>query len=134
MRILVTGAAGSGTTTLGRAIADRVRFLFFDADDYYWEPSNPSFRRKRDPELRLSMSTARLSDALLPGWIGRLVKVQWDHLRVRILDPATHQLLHEHIRQRGRHRINPDDNPKKMPLSTTQLLARAARAGSHIVH
>jgi hypothetical protein len=68
-----------------------------------------------------------------PGRIGRLVKVQWDHLRVRILDPATHQLLREHVRQqRGRHRIHPDDNPKRVPQSTTQLLARAARVGSHV--
>ena len=71
--------------------------------------------------------------SLPPGWIGKLVKVQWDGLHVRILDPETHQLLREHVRQkRGRHRIQPEDNPKKTPFSTTQLLARAARAGSHI--
>jgi hypothetical protein len=41
--------------------------------------------------------------------------------------------LREHVRQhRGRHRIEPGDNPKKTPLTTTQLLARAARAGSQI--
>jgi hypothetical protein len=68
-----------------------------------------------------------------PGWIGKLVKVQWDLLHVRILDPRTHQLLREHVRQeRGRHRIRPEDNPKKTPFTTAQLLARAARAGSHI--
>jgi transposase len=68
-----------------------------------------------------------------PGWIGRLVQVQWDHLRVRILDPKTHELLREHIRQeRGRRRIHPDDTPKKVPLTTTQILARASRAGTHI--
>ena len=68
-----------------------------------------------------------------PGWIGKLVNVQWDSLHVRILDPKTHQLLREHLRQqRGRHRIRPEDNPKKMPLTTAQLLARAARAGSQI--
>jgi len=70
---------------------------------------------------------------LPPGWIGRLVKVQWDSLHVRILDPGTHQLLREHVRQqRGGYRIRVEDNPPKTPLSTTQLLARAARAGSHI--
>jgi hypothetical protein len=70
---------------------------------------------------------------LPPGWIGRLVKVQWDALHVRILDPTTHQLMREHIRQiRGGYRINNEDYPKKTPLSTVQLLARAARAGSHI--
>ena len=68
-----------------------------------------------------------------PGWIGRLAHVQWDALHVRILDPTTHQLLREHIRQqRGRHRINPEDNPNKTPRSTAALLARAACAGSHI--
>jgi len=70
---------------------------------------------------------------LPPGWIGKLVKVQWDVLHVRILDPATHQLLREHVCQkRGHYRIRAEDNPKKTPLSTTQLLARAARVGSHI--
>ena len=68
-----------------------------------------------------------------PGWIGKLVNVQWDSLHVRILDPRTHQLLREHVRQeRGRHRIRPEDNPKKTPFTTAQLLARAACAGSHI--
>jgi transposase len=68
-----------------------------------------------------------------PGWIGKLVNVQWDSLHVRILDPKTYQLMREHVRQeRGRHRIRPEDNPKKMPLTTAQLLARAARAGSQI--
>jgi hypothetical protein len=65
--------------------------------------------------------------------IGQKVKVQWDMLHVRILDPKTHQLLREHVRQeRGRHRIRPEDNPKKTPFTTTQLLARAGRAGPHI--
>jgi transposase len=65
--------------------------------------------------------------------IGQKVKVQWDTLHVRILDPKTHQLVREHVRQeRGRHRIRPEDNPKKTPFTTTQLLARAGRAGSHI--
>lgn len=70
---------------------------------------------------------------LPPGWIGRLVKVQWDALHVRILDPGTHQLLREHIRQkRGGYRINNEDYPNKTPPSTVHLLARAARAGAHI--
>jgi transposase len=68
-----------------------------------------------------------------PGWIGKLVNVQWDSLHVRILDPRTHQLLREHVRQeRGRHRIRPEDHPKKTPFTTAQLLARAGRAGTHI--
>src|SRR6185295_4398117 len=67
------------------------------------------------------------------GRIGKLVYVHWDTLHVRILDPSTHQLLREHVRQqRGLHRIRLEDNPKKTPFTTAQLLARAARAGTHI--
>jgi transposase len=68
-----------------------------------------------------------------PGWIGRLVNVQWDDLYVRLLDPRTGQLLREHVRQkRGRYRIKEEDYPKRTPLGTLQLLARAERAGTHI--
>jgi hypothetical protein len=68
-----------------------------------------------------------------PGWIGRLVKVQWDDLWVRLLDPRTGQLLREHLRQkRGRYRIKQEDYPKRVPLGTSQWLARARRAGTEI--
>src|SRR5271157_1458455 len=68
-----------------------------------------------------------------PGWIGRLVKVQWDGLHVRLLNPQTGQLLREHLRGlRGRHRIKEEDLPKRTPLGIVQLLARAAKSGPHI--
>jgi len=68
-----------------------------------------------------------------PGWIGLRVHVQWDGLQVRLLDPKTGQLLREHLRQkRGWHRIKEEDRSPRTPLSTSQLLWRAGRAGSHI--
>ena len=68
-----------------------------------------------------------------PGWIGRVVRVQWDDLFVRLLDPKTGQLLREHVRQkRGWYRIHPEDHSKRTPLRVSQLLWRAARAGAHI--
>jgi transposase len=68
-----------------------------------------------------------------PGWIGRVLRVQWDELYVRLLDPKTGQLLREHVRQkRGWYRIKEEDHPKRTPLRTSQLLGRAGRAGSHI--
>jgi transposase len=70
---------------------------------------------------------------LPPGWIGRMVRVQWDELYVRLLDPKTGQLLREHVRQkRGWYRIKEEDRPTRTPLRTSQLLWRAGRAGSHI--
>jgi hypothetical protein len=52
---------------------------------------------------------------------------------VRLIDPKTGQLLREHLRQkRGWHRIKQEDRPPRTPLSTSQLLGRASRAGTHI--
>src|SRR5438132_10678938 len=43
---------------------------------------------------------------------GRWIKVQWDGLLVRLLDPKNGQLLREHIRQkRGCYRIKEEDHP-----------------------
>jgi transposase len=68
-----------------------------------------------------------------PGWIGRRVQVQWDSHHVRLLDPRTGQLLREHLRHaRGGRRIKDEDRPKRTPLSTLQLLARADRTGAQI--
>lgn len=68
-----------------------------------------------------------------PGWISRTVNVQWDGRVMRALDPRSGQLLREHVRQhRGGYRIPEEDKPVKTPHSTTQLLARCGKIGSHI--
>ncbi|HEV2381598.1 MAG TPA: IS21 family transposase [Terriglobia bacterium] len=68
-----------------------------------------------------------------PRWIGRRVQVQWNLQCVRLLDPATGELLREHLREpRGRHRIHDDDRPQRTPLGTLQVLARAEKVGAHI--
>ena len=68
-----------------------------------------------------------------PGWIGRWIKVQWDGLWVRLLDPKNGQLLREHIRQkRGWYRIKEEDHPARTPLRISQVLWRAERAGSQM--
>jgi adenylate kinase family enzyme len=63
MRILVTGASGSGTTTLGRALSARLGSSFLDADDYYWMPTDPPYEEKRDPAARLQLILADLRNA-----------------------------------------------------------------------
>ena len=70
---------------------------------------------------------------LPPGWIGRGVKVQWDELYVRILDPKNGSLLREHVRQkRGWYRIQSEDHPQQTPFRVVQLLGRAGRMGTHV--
>ena len=68
-----------------------------------------------------------------PGWIGRLVDVQWDAMYVRLLDPRSGVLLREHLKQkRGTHRIRDEDRPRRTPPHTLQLLERAHKAGKNI--
>src|ERR1051325_1217571 len=55
MRVLITGASGSGTTTLGGALALSIDGEFFDADDFYWMPTDPPFFEKRTRDLRTSL-------------------------------------------------------------------------------
>ena len=68
-----------------------------------------------------------------PGWIGRSVKVQWDGVFVRLLDPKTGQLMREHLRQkRGQHGFDQQDRSPRTPLRVHQLLWRTQQAGLHI--
>lgn len=53
--IHITGASGSGTTALGRALADALAIPHHDTDDYFWWPTTPSFRQKREPADRLRL-------------------------------------------------------------------------------
>ena len=61
MRVLITGASGSGTTTLGRALSKEFKIAFFDVDDYYWLPTEPPYQQDRHPDARLSLLVADLA-------------------------------------------------------------------------
>jgi adenylate kinase family enzyme len=54
-RIHLVGASGSGTTTLGRALAHRLGCPHFDTDDYYWLPTEPKFEHVRDRAVRQAL-------------------------------------------------------------------------------
>lgn len=85
-RIHITGASGTGTSTLARALATALDTQAFDTDDFYWRPSDPPFLEKRPPAERLAL----MEEVFLPrrdwvlsgsftGWgdpvIGRLTHV-----------------------------------------------------------
>ncbi|MGJ0492227.1 AAA family ATPase [Methylobacter sp.] len=60
MFIHITGASGSGTSTLSSALAAELGIAHFEADDYYWLPTTPPFTSKRDRSERLSSLVADL--------------------------------------------------------------------------
>ena len=51
-RIHITGVSGAGCTTLGMALAERLRVPLLDTDDYFWHATVPLFQKKRDREER----------------------------------------------------------------------------------
>ena len=67
MRVHVVGASGSGTTTLGRALAGRLAVPHHDTDDFFWLPSEPQFQHLRERGERQAMLGAAL--ARTPGWV-----------------------------------------------------------------
>lgn len=52
IRINVIGGSGSGTSTLGRALAATLAIPHFDSDDYFHAPADPPFQKPRDAEER----------------------------------------------------------------------------------
>lgn len=57
-RVLITGASGSGTSSLARALASALSSQVFDADDIFWCPSDPPFVTKRLVADRLKLMEA----------------------------------------------------------------------------
>jgi len=67
VRVHILGASGSGTTTLGAALAARLGHAHFDTDDFYWLPTEPRFLEIRPPEARIARLTSALDGA--GGWV-----------------------------------------------------------------
>ena len=60
IRLHVLGGSGSGTTTLGQALARHWGCRHADVDDFFWLPTTPPYQTIRPAEDRLSL----LKDAL----------------------------------------------------------------------
>jgi adenylate kinase family enzyme len=54
-RLHIMGASGSGVTSLGRALADALAVPHHDTDDYFWQPTTPPYRDKREMAERLRL-------------------------------------------------------------------------------
>jgi len=70
MKIHIFGASGSGTTTLGKELKKRWSWKHLDADDYYWEKTNPPFQIKvplTDRNERLTRDFEAHKDVVVSG-------------------------------------------------------------------
>ncbi|KAA9008969.1 P-loop NTPase family protein [Histidinibacterium aquaticum] len=65
-RVHIMGASGTGTTTLGRALAASLRVPHLDTDDFYWRPTDPPYTDKRPVPERLERIRAAQGRG---GWV-----------------------------------------------------------------
>ena len=91
--IHITGASGSGTSTLGKFIAQNLNYRFFDGDDYFWQPTNPPFTAKRSKGARIDLlrnDAEQAGRAVISGCICNWGEplIPWFELVVR-LETAT---------------------------------------------
>lgn len=68
--IHILGGSGSGTTTLGKALCDHFGYALLDADDYFWEPTDPKYttpRKVEDRQRLLSEAIAAAGKCVISG-------------------------------------------------------------------
>ncbi len=66
-RIHIFGAAGSGTTTLGKFLAERLTIPHLDTDDYFWEDTEIPYSQQREREQRIELLKTDLDK--FPEWV-----------------------------------------------------------------
>lgn len=113
MRLLVTGAAGSGTSKPGQLLAPRLGLEFQEADDIYWLPSTPPFQHKRPYAEHHEMMDGVLSSArgiVVTGSVrswGREIENAFDAI---VFLTAPTQLRLERLKQRDIQRFGVVDS------------------------
>ena len=63
-RISITGASGSGCTTLGAALADKLGARCIDTDDLYWTQTEPPYQVKRDLQEATTLLQLAVAEAV----------------------------------------------------------------------
>lgn len=81
-RINIVGAAGAGTTTLGKSLSSALCCNHFEADDILWLPSDPPYQKMRPPEAKNQMAYDILGcqnsfvlSGSIAGWENRVVEL-----------------------------------------------------------
>ena len=79
-RVYISGASGSGVSTLGAALAAKLQIPHIDVDDYYWYPTDPPFVNARPPAERVDLLNSRLAEGpwvvsgAMDGWGDEIIQ------------------------------------------------------------
>jgi adenylate kinase family enzyme len=107
-RIHLVGASGSGTTTLGRALAEQLGCPHIDTDQHYWQPTNPPFREPHPVVERQALLGAELAQS--ERWVLSGSLCGWGDIFIPLFDlvvflwvPPETRLARIRARERGRY-------------------------------
>jgi adenylate kinase family enzyme len=94
--VLITGASGSGTTTLGAAVASELGVTHLDVDDFLWLPTDPPFMRRREPLERGAMfAKATLG---VERWVLSGSLLRWGDELMPLFDLVVFLHIPQHVR------------------------------------
>jgi adenylate kinase family enzyme len=94
--IHILGASGSGTSTLGDALARSFGYVHLDTDDYFWEPTEPPFQQPRERQRRQALLGAALDEH--PRWVLSGSLCGWGDLFIPRLDLVIFLFVPQEIR------------------------------------
>ncbi|HEX7022723.1 MAG TPA: hypothetical protein VF171_07685 [Trueperaceae bacterium] len=106
-RIHLFGASGSGTSTLGKLLAGRLGVEHFDADDYYWQRTDPPYTVKNPPAQRVRLLLADMAPT--DAWVLSGSVVSWGdafipRFSVAVLVSVPHEARMQRLRLREKER------------------------------
>jgi len=102
MRVHIFGASGSGTSTLGAALAHALRLKWLDTDSYYWYPTDPPYRKKRPIAERLELLEQTFA-AAPEGWVLSGAMESWCAPIQHYFDAAIFLYINAEERQKRLH-------------------------------
>ena len=130
-RIHIVGASGSGTTTLGVALAAATGAAHLDTDNFFWMPTDPPFTTRRPVDERLQLLTAGLDRHA--AWVLTGSLLDWGNVFIPRFTLVVFLCLPpdiriERLRQRERQRYgNAIDPGGRMHASHSEFIAWAKR-------
>ncbi len=95
-RIHITGASGSGTTTLGKVLAERYNYHHLDTDTYFWLPTELPFQEIRNIYERQQL----LKNDMLKyeNWVSSGSLCEWGDFAIEYFDLVVFLFVQQEVR------------------------------------
>ena len=100
-KIHIFGASGSGTTTLGQALASQLQCPQYDTDYYYWYPTEPPFQQARERNIRRDLLLIDLKST--DAWVSSGSLCGWGDMAIELFDLVVYLWIPNDLRMSRLH-------------------------------